>query len=68
MDASGYDTMLTGIAFKLMLQASKDMFESEMWAYVARYAGDGDVLTRYKTRASLLLQICGILGQIRSPA
>ena len=50
MDASDYETAAgPEIAFKLMLQASKDMFESEMWAYVARYAGDGDVLTRYET-------------------
>jgi hypothetical protein len=53
MDMAEY-TGLVGpkTAYLLMIQASKDMFESEMWAYVAHYAGDEGFLNRYERAAA----------------
>jgi hypothetical protein len=49
MDATQYEPASgPEIAYKLMIQANQDMFESEMWAYVAHYAGDEDLLIRYE--------------------
>jgi hypothetical protein len=54
MDATEYETASgPEIAYKLMIQASCDMFVSEMWAYVAHYAGDEDFLTRYEKGGSI---------------
>lgn len=52
MDMAEYEGR-TGpeIAYLLIIQASQDMFESEMWAYVAHYAGDEGFLNRYEKAA-----------------
>ncbi len=42
------------IAYKLMIQADFDMFESDVWAYVAYYAGDEDFLSRREKVAAKL--------------
>lgn len=36
------------IAYRLITRANQDMFESEMWAYIAHYAGDEEFLNRYE--------------------
>jgi hypothetical protein len=36
------------IAYMLIRQAGRDMFEAEMWAHVAYFAGDKDFLDRFE--------------------
>jgi hypothetical protein len=48
MDATLYESASgPEIAYRLITQADQDMFESEMWAHVAHYAGDEGFLARY---------------------
>ena len=44
------------IAYMLILQAQKDMFEADLWVQVARFAGDSDFPDRFELAGSKTFQ------------
>lgn len=55
MEASDYEGHSgPEIAYMLIRQAGRDMFEAEMWAHVASFAGDQDFLDRFEKVGSTL--------------
>ena len=55
MEVSEYESRSgPEIAYMLIRQAGRDMFEAEMWARVAFFAGDQDFLNRFENAASVI--------------
>ncbi len=55
MEVSDYESHSEPeIAYMLIRQAGRDMFEAEMWAHVASFAGDQDFLDRFEKVGSTL--------------
>lgn len=55
MEVSEYESRSgPEIAYMLIRQAGSDMFEAEMWARVAFFAGDQDFLNRFEKAASVI--------------